>query len=274
MEGRQESPAGWRLSTFMVPGMDCPSEERMVRLALAPLAGVGELEVDLPGRLLRVRHEAPVEEVLARLEPLRYGAVLCESVRAPAAPAAVPAPASEAGTLYLLLGINALMFVVELLAGWWAESTGLLTDALDMLADAGVYGIALYAATRGAAQQLRAAHLSGWLQLGLAMGALAEVLRRLVFGSAPEAAPMMAIALLALAANTVCLWLVSRQRDRGAHMQASFIFSSNDVLANLGVILAGALVAWTGAAWPDLLIGTLIGLLVLDGARRILALGK
>lgn len=273
MEGHQKPPAQSRLSTFMVPGMDCPSEERMVRLALAPLSGVGELEVDLPGRLLRVRHEAAVEEVLARLEPLGYGAVLCESVRAPAAPAA-PAPASEVRTLYLLLGINALMFVVELLAGWWAESTGLLADALDMLADAGVYGIALYAATRGAAQQLRAAHLSGWLQLVLALGALAEVLRRLVFGSAPEAAPMMAIALLALAANTVCLWLVSRQRDRGAHMQASFIFSSNDVLANLGVILAGALVAWTGAAWPDLLIGTLIGLLVLNGARRILALGK
>lgn len=263
-----------RLSTFAVPGMDCPSEERMVRLALAPLQGVGELEFDLPGRWLRIRHEAAVEDVLARLEPLGYGAVLCESVPAAAGPGLVAAPAGEARTLYLLLGINALMFVVEMLAAWLADSTGLLADSLDMLADAGVYGIALYAASRGAALQLRAAHLAGWLQLGLALGALAEVLRRLVVGSAPEAAPMMAIALLALVANTLCLWLVSRQRDRGAHMQASFIFSTNDVLANLGVILAGVLVAWTGAAWPDLLIGTLIGLLVLDGARRILALGK
>lgn len=272
MDG-QRTPAT-RLSTFAVPGMDCPSEERMVRLALAPLQGVGELEFDLPGRWLRIRHEAAVEDVLARLEPLGYGAVLCESVPATAGPGPAAAPPGEARTLYLLLGINALMFVVEMLAAWLADSSGLLADSLDMLADAGVYGIALYAAGRGAALQLRAAHLAGWLQLALALGALAEVLRRLVFGSAPEAAPMMAIALLALFANTFCLWLVSRQRGRGAHMQASFIFSTNDVLANLGVILAGVLVAWTGAAWPDLLIGTLIGLLVLDGARRILALGK
>ncbi|MNG40629.1 hypothetical protein D3C84_1292950 [compost metagenome] len=55
-------------------------------------------------------------------------------------------------------------------------------------------------------------------------------------------------------------------------MRASWIFSANDVLANLGVIVAGALVAWSGSAWPDLLIGSLVGLLVLNGARRILAL--
>jgi Co/Zn/Cd efflux system component len=102
---------------------------------------------------------------------------------------------------------------------------------------------------------------------------LAEVIRRAVFGSEPQSMLMMGMGLLALAANVFCLVLIARQRDRGAHMTASYIFSANDVIANAGVIAAGALVAWTGSPYPDLVIGTLIGLVVLNGARRILKLG-
>jgi Co/Zn/Cd efflux system component len=185
---------------------------------------------------------------------------------------ATSAATAEAGTLRWLLGINAVMFVVEIVAGWRAQSTGLIADSLDMFADAAVYGLALYAVGRHAGHQLRAARLSGWLQLLLALGALAEVLRRWIAGSAPEPPLMMSIALLALAANVACVVLLARHREGGAHMKASWIFSTNDVLANLGVIVAGALVAWSGSNIPDLLIGTLIALLVLNGARRILRL--
>lgn len=179
---------------------------------------------------------------------------------------------AEAKTLRWLLAINAAMFFVEIVAGWLAQSTGLLADSLDMFADAAVYGLALYAVGRDTSHQQRAARLSGWLQLVLALGALAEVMRRAWFGSAPEPVPMMGIALLALAANVACVALLARHREGGVHMKASWIFSTNDVLANLGVIVAGALVAWTGSNLPDLVIGTLIALLVLNGARRILRL--
>lgn len=184
---------------------------------------------------------------------------------------AAAAARAEARTLRWLLAINAVMFFVELGAGWLAQSTGLIADSLDMFADATVYGLALYAVGH-AGRQLGAARLSGWLQLLLALGALAEVLRRWLTGSAPEPLPMMGIALLALAANLACMAMLAKHRGGGAHMKASWIFSTNDVLANLGVILAGALVAWTGSNLPDLVIGTLIGLLVLNGARRILML--
>jgi Co/Zn/Cd efflux system component len=135
-----------------------------------------------------------------------------------------------------------------------------------------VYGVALYAVGRAAAMKRTAARLAGWLQLLLALGALFEVGRRFLFGSDPTSTLMMAVGLLALVANVACLVLIGRHRDRGSHMKASYIFSANDVLANLGVIVAGVLVAVTGSAYPDLLVGTLIGLLVLNGARRILAL--
>jgi Co/Zn/Cd efflux system component len=85
---------------------------------------------------------------------------------------------------------------------------------------------------------------------------------------------MIGVGLLALAANATCLLLVARHRDAGAHMKASYIFSANDVLANLGVMTAGALVALTGSRLPDLVIGSLIAALVLNGAVRILRLGS
>jgi len=178
----------------------------------------------------------------------------------------------ESGTLRVLLALNAAMFVVELGAGWLAQSTGLLADSLDMLADAVVYGLALRAAGRAPARKLSAAHASGWLQLALALGAFLEVARRAALGSEPEPPTMIGVSALALAANVACLALIHRHRHRGAHMRASYIFSANDVLANLGVIAAGALVAATGSHLPDLVIGAAIAGLVLRGALRILRL--
>lgn len=164
------------------------------------------------------------------------------------------------------------MFVVELVAGWLAQSTGLLADSLDMFADAAVYALALAAVGRAAARKLRAARVSGWLQLALAVGAFAEVARRAVFGSEPEPPAMIGIALLALVANAACLALVWRHRHGAAHMKASYIFTANDVLNNLGVIGAGALVGWTHSRYPDLVVGAVIAAIVLRGAVRILRL--
>ncbi|MCB2423324.1 cation transporter, partial [Thalassolituus alkanivorans] len=178
----------------------------------------------------------------------------------------------EAGILKWLLAINGIMFVIEITVGWWAQSTGLIADSLDMFADAAVYGVALYAVGHSVRMKLRAAHFSGWLQIILALGALGEVVRRLVLGSEPVSTLMMSFGLVALAANVTCLLLIAKSRDSGAHMKASWIFSANDVIANLGVILAGGLVAWTGSRYPDLVIGLIIGLIVLNGARRILQL--
>ncbi|HFZ1457798.1 TPA: cation transporter, partial [Pseudomonas aeruginosa] len=178
----------------------------------------------------------------------------------------------ESRVLKALLGINALMFVAELVLGVIAESTGLIADSLDMFADAAVYGLAFYAAGRSKGLQLKAAHLSGFLQIALALGVLLEVVRRFIFGSEPESLLMMGVGLVALVANVGCLLLISKHRNGGAHMRASWIFSANDVLANLGVIVAGLLVMLTGSPYPDLAIGFAVGLLVLNGGRRILAM--
>ena len=177
----------------------------------------------------------------------------------------------EGRTLVLLLAINALMFVVELVLGWLAESTALLADSLDMLADAAVYGLGLYAVSRSLAHKARAALVSGWLQVMLSLGVLADVLRRALLGSDPEPGYMIWVGLLALVANVVCLVLIAKHRDGEVHMRASWIFSKNDVIANVGVIAGGALVAWLGVRWPDLCIGLIIAALVVRGGVRIIA---
>jgi Co/Zn/Cd efflux system component len=260
-------------STFDVPKMDCPSEENMVRMALHDVP-VLSLSFDLRQRRLTVLHPAPVQLILGRLEPLGLGATLraSEAVDDGHVPLPDTGDADESKVLMTLLAINAVMFIVEIVLGLVARSTGLLADSLDMFADAAVYGVALYAVGRANRMKVRAAHVAGWLQVVLALGTLAEVGHRFLYGSEPASTLMMGVGALALVANVACLVLVARQRDRGAHMTASYIFSANDVLANLGVILAGALVAWTGSRLPDLLIGGMIGIVVLIGARRILAL--
>lgn len=244
----------------------------MIRLALDDVEGVRRLDCDFAERRVRILHDGNDEQIATRLEKLGLGATKTGSSDAPSNAEAAPAPANEARTLKLVLAINAVMFVAEMATAWIARSAGLLADSLDMLADAAVYGVALYAVGRSARAKVRIAHLAGWIQAALAVLALAEVIRRFTFGSNPEPPPMMIMALVAMSANIACLWLVSRHRDGGAHMKASTIFSANDVLANAGVLVAGALVACTGSPYPDLAIGVAIAGLVLLGARRILQL--
>lgn len=259
-------------SLFSVPKMDCPSEEQMIRVALGGVAGVQSIRCDLAERRVRIVHAADAQEISARLERLGLGAALVETTAAGASVDDASDPVREAQTLRIVLAINAVMFLVELVMAWIAQSAGLLADSLDMLADAAVYGLALYAVGRSAQARMRTAHAAGWFQAALAIGALGEVVRRFFWGSSPEAPVMMIVATVALMANVACLWLVSRHREGGAHMKASVIFSANDVIANVGVIVAGLLVLWTGSRYPDLVIGALIAAIVAVGARRILQL--
>ncbi|WP_372987761.1 cation transporter [Marinobacter sp.] len=269
--------SGEWVSLYRIPKMDCPSEERMIRMALDSCAQIGGLSFDLENRQLRVLHDGEAQPVTDRLLPLGLGATLQETRAADpdaieAATLAATRAGEESGTLKILLAINAVMFVLELTSGVIAQSTALIADSLDMFADAAVYGLSLYAVAHSLRMQVRAAHFAGVLQLILALGVLLEVGRRFLLGSEPESALMMVMALIALVANSTCLILISRHRHSGAHMKASWIFSANDVIINLGVIVAGVLVAWTGSNYPDLVVGTIVGLIVLDGARRILAL--
>jgi len=177
----------------------------------------------------------------------------------------------ERKTLVALLTINGVMFLTEIVLGWLAESAGLIADSLDMLADAFVYGLSLYAVGKGIQKQSSAARVSGVLQIILGAGVLLEVLRRFFFGSEPESFLMMGVGAVALVANVYCLTLLSKHRDGGVHMRASWIFSTNDVIANIGVIVSGVLVWVAGSRYPDLFVGAIISIVVVRGGVQILS---
>lgn len=270
--------SGAFVSTFKVPQMDCPSEERLIRLALDSIEPSVGLQFDIPSRLVKVFHDENLDEITKRLQQLNLGAELestqnsCSTEAAKAKDLAQKNEMKEASILKWLLAINGVMFFIEVIAGIIAQSAGLIADSLDMFADAAVYGLAIYAVGKSISMKLRAAHISGVLQVILALGALSEVVRRFVYGSEPISSLMMIFGGIALIANVACLFLIFGNKEDGAHMKASWIFSANDVIANVGVILAGLLVTATSSRYPDLVIGLIIALVVLNGARRILQL--
>ena len=175
----------------------------------------------------------------------------------------------QRGVLISLLAINGFMFVFEIGLGLYAQSTGLIADSLDMLADAIVYAIGLYAIGKSLKHKASAALISGYFQAALGLMILMDIIRRVIVGSEPVSVLMMGVGVIALIANVYCLRLIDKHKDGEVHMRASWIFSKNDVIANTGVIVGGALVWLLDSRWPDLLIGTLISLVILSGARHI-----
>lgn len=184
-----------------------------------------------------------------------------------------PTPAETAEqrrVLVIALALNATMFVAEVAAGLIANSTGLIADGLDMLADASAYAIGLVAVSRGALFKANAARLSGVLLLVLGIGVLLDVARRFLSGEPPEGSIMVVVAAIALAVNATVLRLLSKQRSQEVHLRATWIFTRADVVANAAVILSGLAVMVTGFRFVDLIVGAAIGLYVIKEAFEIL----
>ncbi|HMN68280.1 MAG TPA: cation transporter [Bdellovibrionales bacterium] len=269
-------------TVFEIPKMDCPSEENLIRMALRGFKDIRDLRFDLGARKLTTIHSEDPASLLRALEPLGFGARLAHSTELESHDIEsisdevkrLATDPREAQVLKQLLAINFTMFVVEIGIGWIAESTGLIADAMDMFADSTVYGVSLYAVGRALSIQRRSAQISGYMQASLAAFAMFEVIRRFIVGSEPWAPYMMVVSFFALIANVTCLILISRHRTGGMHMKASWIFSTNDVIANLGVILAGALVLFFKSPIPDLVIGAIISVVVMRGAFAILKMTR
>lgn len=254
--------------------MDCAAEEQLVRLQLEQLAGLDHFDIDLSERTVTIAHDTDPAAIEAALAGLDLDTVRLADVSEPAATATVD-PQRERTALVLALGINAALFVGELVAGLMARSMGLIADSLDMAADASVYALSLAAVGHSVARQRNLAATSAYLQFGLAALGLAEVLRRIVVDTEPpDVSTMIAVSALALAGNITTLAILRRVRSAEAHIQASWIFTANDVKVNLLVIVAAVTVALVDHPAPDLIAGGLIFVIVANGARRILAVSR
>jgi cation diffusion facilitator family transporter len=172
--------------------------------------------------------------------------------------------------LVIVLAVNVTMFGVEFVAGILADSTALLADSLDMLGDALVYGFSLYVLHRSLVWRSRAALMKGLIMAAFGVGVLVEAALRLRAGVPPMAPAMAAVGFLALLANTYCFALLWRHRSDDINLRSTWLCSRNDLFANGAVLVAAALVAWSGSLWPDLIVGAGIAILFLRTAITVL----
>lgn len=254
--------------------MDCISEEQMIRMKLAEFSNIHNLEFDIPNRLLQVVHTGRFDNILSNIELLKLDTSVVSSI--PYEPGAKVIPQmSERKVLWYVLLINFMFFIIEMTTGILANSMGVVADSLDMLADSIVYGLALIAVGGTLNLKKSIAKYAGLFQIMLAIIGFIEILRRFWgIEKIPEFQTMIVVSVFALVANIISLYLLQRSKSKEAHMQASMIFTSNDIIINTGVIAAAVAVNVFNSSYPDLLIGAIVFIIVARGAYRIIQLSK
>lgn len=254
--------------------MDCASEENLIRMKLDGIPGIKNLDFDIPNRKLEVYHEGAGDEIEKSILELNLGGRKLSTAETHQTD--FSENTRQRKLLWIVLAINFAFFIIEMTTGLISKSMGLVADSLDMLADSFVYGMSLFAVGGTLARKKRIAKLAGFFQIFLAGLGFAEVLRRFL-GDAelPDFSTMIIVSVLALAANSISLYILQKSKSKEeAHMKASMIFTSNDVIINSGVIVAGLLVNWLNSNKPDLVVGAIVFVVVIRGAIRILKLGK
>ncbi|MEL6974115.1 MAG: cation transporter [Bacteroidota bacterium] len=261
-------------SLFEIPKMDCPSEENLIRMKLDGIQGIAELNFDIANRKLTVFHSGGVSEIEKSIAELNLGSKRISTENTTRTN--FDKESDQKKLLWAVLAINFAFFLIEMTSGLISKSMGLVADSLDMLADSFVYGISLLAVGGTMVRKKRVARLAGYFQISLAIIGFVEVLRRFFTAERlPDFSTMVIVSSLALIANGICLCLLQKSKNKEeAHIKASMIFTSNDVIINIGVIAAGLLVKWLDSNRPDLVIGTIVFVLVIQGAIRILKLGR
>jgi len=259
---------------FEISKMDCPSEETLIRLKLNEISSIKNLDFDIPNRILSVIHSGEIDRIEHSINELNLGARKLSTELTEQSD--FSERLNQTKLLWTVLAINFVFFLIEMTTGIISKSMGLLADSLDMLADSFVYGISLFAVSGTLIKKKRIAKIAGYFQITLAVIGFVEVLRRF-FGSEklPDFSTMIIVSIFALIANGICLYLLQKSKSKEeAHMKASMIFTSNDVVINFGVITAGLLVNWLNSNKPDLIVGSIVFIFVIQGALRILKLGK
>lgn len=259
-------------SLFEITQMDCAAEENLVRMKLDDVYAVRKLDFDLSARMVTVYHEGKLDAIEKSIQELNLNSRLLKTEQTNED---IDDSSLQKNLLWTVLLINFSFFVIEILFGFVSGSIGLVADSLDMLADAIVYGLSLIAVGAAFTRKKTVAKTSGYFQLFLAVIGFLEVMRRFIgLEILPDFRTMIIVSTLALIANGVCLYLLQRSRNQEVHMKATMIFTSNDVIINLGVITAGLLVNWLNSGIPDLIIGAVVFIIVSRGAFKILSLAK
>lgn len=242
-------------------------------MKLADFNSIAKLDFNLEDRILTIYHNEDEHSIYKALETLSLETKHLNTE--PTSEKVENEDKLQSRLLWKVLAINFLFFIIELTFGLISHSMGLVADSLDMLSDSFVYGLSLFAVGATVVRKKRIAQISGYIQILLAIIGISEVIRRYFFeDTMPDYLTMIVVSIFALIANWFCLYLLQKSKSEEAHMKASMIFTSNDIIINAGVIIAGILVNVFTDKLPDLIVGSIVFIVVLRGAIRILKLSK
>lgn len=172
--------------------------------------------------------------------------------------------------LWIVIILNIGFGLFEIVGGFIADSQALKADALDFLGDGSITLVGLFALGWTAVVRSRVALIQGMFLALLGIGVIGFAILRAIDPGVPEAGIMGVLGFLALGINVVSAFVLSRFREGDANVQAVWLFSRNDAIANVAVICAAALVAWTGKSWPDIAVAGVIAMIFIHSAYEIL----
>lgn len=172
--------------------------------------------------------------------------------------------------LWLVIAINAIMFVVEVLAGAFAGSQALRADALDFLGDAATYALSLAVIGAPAKTRATAALLKGISLAIMAVWVLGSTIYQVFILGVPKAEVMGVIGALALAANVASVLILMRYAEGDANVRSVWLCSRNDAIGNVAVMIAALAVWGTASAWPDLIVAAIMASLFFWSSVQII----
>jgi len=253
--------------------MTCGSEESLIRIKISQFKEIKAMYFDLEKRTLTLilKKENPkINDAIFSLN-LSCKVLATEETNEDID---INPDKKQSKILWLVLLINLAFFIIEMTTGLISKSMGLVADSLDMLSDSFVYAISLFAVGGTLVRKKRVTKLAGYFQIILAVLGFSEVIRRfLEIEQIPDFSIMIIVSIFALIANGISLYLMLQSKNKEEiHIKASLIFTSNDIIINLSVIVAGFIVMFTGSLIPDLIIACIVFVIVIRGAFRILKL--
>lgn len=172
--------------------------------------------------------------------------------------------------LWVVFAINAIMFLVEMIFGYLYQSTALMADSLDMLSDAFVYGLSILVVLKDTKAKAKVSFVKGVIMTAMALYVVYELVVRVLNPVATDGQVISLVGIVALLANATCFWLLYKHKSGDINMRSAWVCSRNDVVANVGVVLAGVFVLYSGSNVPDLVIGALIAMLVLITSFKVI----
>jgi cation diffusion facilitator family transporter len=176
----------------------------------------------------------------------------------------------QAKVLWVVLFVNLTMFFAETIGGIMSKSLSVSADSLDMLGDALAYGSSLYVISKGLKSKALSAMAKGVIMILTGLGVSAQAVYRVINSAPPSSQLMTLFTAAALAANVLCLLLLTRYRQSDINMSSVWMCSRNDIIANVAVLGAAGLVSFLTSPMPDLIVGVAITLLFLSSGIQVI----